>query len=271
MCCHRSALTNVDVSHCVLVVLSLLSSRWFHRHTCCTACYSSSFLSSQSPGCPSATRRTFSTQPLEFFPRQSSAMDSRSSSCQMQLSLSMSTQKPPSPTYCHTSHLNSWHPMHHSVTVWSNFCLLQLPLLGNGFPQKSSHSIRMTSEDSLSRTACNCTETIFIQCHGNQLPHNCAMGFLQLRRVHPSASLPMLVLFMLCAAKRRSQLSSGLSSGDTHTCLSFVQRAIQRVCYIVVSLLVQPFPHDRWPCDHPRVAPAQHFQSSTSMDHRVLK
>ena len=34
--------------------------------------------------------------------------------------------------------------------------------------------------------------------------------------------------------------------------LCFVQRNFEEF-YTVVSILSQPFPHDRWPCDHPQV------------------
>ena len=87
---------------------------------------------------------------------------------------------------------------------------------------------------------------------------NCAIGFLHLRPVLLISlvfpSLPILILFMTCAAKRGSQLSNGLSSAIRT--LVFVQRKFEEF-YTVVSLLSQPFPHDRWPCDHPQVVLAE--------------
>ena len=86
---------------------------------------------------------------------------------------------------------------------------------------------------------------------------NCAIGFFHLRPVLLVSlvfpSLPILILFMTCAAKRGSQRSNGLSSAMR---VSVVQQKSGEFC-IVVSLLSQPFAHDRWRCDRLQVVPVE--------------
>ena len=98
---------------------------------------------------------------------------------------------------------------------------------------------------------------------------NSAIGFLHLRSVLLISlifpSLPILILFMTCAAKRGSQLSNGLSSAMRT--LVFCSKSSTRS----FSLLSQPFPHDRWPSDHFRWSLRNHFHSYTCVNHRILE
>ena len=72
--------------------------------------------------------------------------------------------------------------------------------------------------------------------------------------------LPILILFMTCAAERGRQLSHGLSSAMRT--LVFCSTEIPEEFHIVVSLLSQPFPHDRWPCDQPSSGPCRNHTSA---------
>ena len=61
---------------------------------------------------------------------------------------------------------------------------------------------------------------------------NCALGSLHLR--------PVLLISLV------------FPSPETRTLMFLVQLKFGEFC-TVVSLLAQPFPHDRWPCDHSHV------------------
>ena len=109
----------------------------------------------------------------------------------------------------------------------------------------------MTDEDSLSHATCK-------RILRNQTfsPY-CAIGFLHLRPVLLISlvfpSLPSLILFMTCAAKRGNQLSDGLSSA-TRT-LVFCSAEIRRVLQCRFTSLTAI--SDCWPCDHPLVVLAE--------------
>ena len=97
-------------------------------------------------------------------------------------------------------------------------CLVQLSLAQfiHGNAQNCSCSIMMTDEDSLSHATCKRADTVFSNFTKQTFSPNCAIGFHHLRPVLLSSlvfpSLPILILFMTCAAMRGSQLSNGLSS-----------------------------------------------------------
>ena len=88
------------------------------------------------------------------------------------------------------------------MSVLSNFCLAQL--------HSWSCSIMMTDKNSLSHP-----DTVFSNLTKPNFSPNCATGFLHLRPFLLSSlvfpSLPILILFMTCAAKRGCQLNNGLS------------------------------------------------------------
>ena len=102
---------------------------------------------------------------------------------------------------------------------------------------------------------------------------NCATGFLHLRPVLLMSlvfpSLPILILFMTCAAKRGSQLSNGLSS------------AIRTLAYLISgntesSALSFHFSHSHFNTTVGHVITLKwslrnHFHSHTSVNHRILE
>ena len=104
--------------------------------------------------------------------------------------------------------------MHHSVADSSNVVPRARPLLVKHKTAYFDHDDQ--KKHSVSHTACTSTNTIFFNSQNQTLSPNCAVSFLGLRPVRLS-SLDYHVhqvsfLFMTCAAKRQSQLSSGLSS-----------------------------------------------------------
>ena len=105
-----------------------------------------------------------------------------------------------------------------------------------GDTQNCSCSIMTANEDFLSHAACTRTDTVFSNCT--------KPNFLsELRHwLSPSST----------SSPHFSRLSLSADSHLVHDlrCLCFVQRKFEEF-YTVVSLLSQPFQHDRWPCDHP--------------------
>ena len=130
--------------------------------------------------------------------------------CQLWLSSSTSIPEPLFATECHTSHPRSPIPKRRSVSVVSNFWLEQL------------HSwwcakLFLFCHDGLQRFLESCDLQMNWHCvnpilRNHTFSPNCAIGFLQLRPlliislVFPS--LPILILFTTCAAKRGNQLST---------------------------------------------------------------
>ena len=139
--------------------------------------------------------------------------------------------EPPSATACHTNLPSSLILLHPSVSVSSNFCLTQLRFLCNAH-SNCSCSIMMINKDSLSHAALqmNSHHLLFFLRNETFSP-NCAIGFLHLgpflliSLVFPS--LPILIFFMTCAAKRGGQLSNGLSPAIRT--LVFCSAGIRRV------------------------------------------
>ena len=98
---------------------------------------------------------------------------------------------------------------------------------------------------------------------------NCAIGFLHLRLVLLISlvfpSLPILILFMTCAAKTRKPTEQWTVICDTYTCVLFSGN--WKTSTLSFSLISQPFPHDRWPCRWS----LQNHSHSTCVNHRILE
>ena len=86
-----------------------------------------------------------------------------------------------------------------------------------------SCSIMMTNEDSLSHAACKRTDTVFSNLRNETFSPNCVIGFLHLRPIllisHVFPSLPILILFMTCAAKRGTNWVMDCHLRYVHLCL----------------------------------------------------
>ena len=86
--------------------------------------------------------------------------------------------------------------------------------LGNA--QNCSCSIMMTNKDSLSHAACKRADTVFSNFTKpnflSKLRHWLSPSSTTSPQFTRFPSLPLLILFVTCAAKRESQLSNGLSS-----------------------------------------------------------
>ena len=147
-----------------------------------------------------------------------------------------------------------------------NVCLVQL--LPRTKPFLASHknapvSIMMTNEDSLSHAACKRADTIFSNfTKPNFLSKSRPLGFLHLRPVLIISlvlpSLPILILFMTCAANQEANWGNGLSS------------AIRTLVFCSVVSSLTAISTRPLPCDHPQVVPAEslpllHMRRSTHL------
>ena len=110
---------------------------------------------------------------------------------------------------------------------------------------------------SVSHAACTSTDTIFFNSQKQTFSPNCAIEFLGLRSCSSQFARlprsPSLILFMTCAAKRQSQLSSGLSS------------AMRTV--VCCSNEIQGLLHCRF-TSRTAIALRNQFNSSTSLNYR---
>ena len=135
-------------------------------------------------------------------------------------------------------------------------------ILGNA--QNCSCSIMMTNEASWSHAACKRTDTVLSNFTKPNLLsklrhwHSPSSNSSLISLVFPS--LPILILFMTCAAKRGSQLSNGLSSAIRT--LVFCSAEIRRVlhCRLTAGHVITL----RWSLRN-------HFHSYTCVNHRILE
>ena len=172
--------------------------------------------------CPQTKRRIFKAQPPALFQQQSLAMEGPAPSLS---DVTFFVNFKSGATICHgvphkpSQFVNS----QASLSV----CLVQLlprttPFLvmrktapvRSWWPTKIPWVMRLAKELTLSPPL----------LRNQTFSPNCSIGFLHLPPVLLISlvfpSLPILISFMTCAAKRGSQLSNGLSS-DTHTCVMF--------------------------------------------------
>ena len=142
--------------------------------------------------------------------------------------------------------------------------------LGNA--QNCSWSILMTNKDSLSHATCKRPDTVLSNLRNQALSPNCASGFLHLHPILLSSLvfpfLPILILFMTCAAKRGSQLSTGLSSA--------IRTPVLCPAEILSVLHCRSLSHKHFHTTVGHVitfkwALWNYFHSNTCVNHRVLK
>ena len=124
-------------------------------------------------------------------------------------------------------------PIRHSITVSSNCRLVQLHLWCT---LNCSRSITMTNRDSLNHTAWKWNDTIFFRCTETKS-----------LQIVPCVSILVQLVFHFVL---RNWKTTGQRSVicDAYPCLLFMQPR-SNLFGIVLSPLVQPSPHDHWPCD----------------------
>ena len=126
---------------------------------------------------------------------------------------------------------SSKHPMHHSVADSSDVVPRARPLWVKHKTAYFDHDDKKKTFREFCGLQINChhllkfTEPNFLSklCHGIRRSSSCSSQFARLPRS------PSLILFMTCAAKRQSQLSSGLSSAmRTVVCCSHEDQGVLR-------------------------------------------
>ena len=205
---------------------------------------------------------------LELFQLQSLAMDLLL--CQQWHSLSISPQEPQFAigVRCKPSHFVPSHAPFSGCLVQvllpmtQFFVVHQTAPVRSWRPTKIPWVMRLVNEQTPSSPILR-NQTVSPQCAGGP-PHQfvSVRSFFHLHR------------FSFCSRLRLQNGEASWAAGCRLRCGTrvFCSAEVPRGFCIVVSLLVQPFPHDRWPCDHPQGGPLwNHFHSRTCLNHRILK
>ena len=136
-------------------------------------------------------------------------------------------------------------------------CLVQL--LPRTTPFLVIHKTAPVDEDSLGHAACRRTDTVLANftkpnllsklCHCLSPSSTSSPHFTRLSVFADSH----LVHYLRCKTRKPTEQRTVIC--DTHTCVTFSGSTESSA--LSFHFLSKPFPHDRWPCDHPQVVLAE--------------